>query len=184
MACRGASLRGYGRLGNQKRTGCIACPDDCRRHTLRYKFIGASIPGGLAIGDHAGHRYLGPIHPASARREIARATSLVSAAETEVQPLTVIESILAGRPALLSDIPAHRILAREFPNAFLFDRRDPTSFAMGWHRMQASLLGRESALSGRAIAKKRYGGDAFEGRLADLLRSLHAGTDGIPALQA
>jgi glycosyltransferase involved in cell wall biosynthesis len=140
----------------------------------RFKFIGARPPPGGFIDPATTslHRFLGPIDSEAAKREIARCDALVSCAEAEVQPLSAIEALMAGRPALLSDIEAHRALARLIPNVFLFDRLSPDSFHAGISGLRLAAADTARAREASAKARELFGEPAFDRRLAEILRVL------------
>ena len=140
----------------------------------RFKFIGADRPPGRASDDPAlsRHRFLGPISPDDAKLEIARSGAYVSCAEAEVQPLSVIEASMAGRPVLLSDIDAHRDLAALMPSVLLFDRTSPQSFADGYSKLRNAITDEDVARRASETAHAVFGQAAFDRRLRDILRVL------------
>lgn len=140
----------------------------------RFKFIGAVRPPELpAEGPaDAGHAFLGSLAPETATLEIARSAALVSCAEGEVQPLSVIEAALAGRPVLLSDIDAHRELAGLIPGAFLFDRGSSRSFGEGLAKLRESIPDAAAGARTRAAALALFGEAAFDRRVRDIVRIL------------
>lgn len=143
-----------------------------------FRFIGAYIPGTEKTGIYSGHEFLGHLAPQVAKRCIAESVALISCSRSEVQNLTVIESVQAGRPALLSDIPAHREMADYLPNIVLFDRTNPESFRQGWLKLQDMLMDVAGATSTSQRAKTLFGERAFDLRLAGLLDKLRYGAEG------
>ena len=141
---------------------------------VRFKFIGADRPGEHADADAAlsKHVFLGPVDPDKAKLEIARAGALVSCAEAETQNLCAIEALMAGRPVLLSDIDAHRSLARLVPNVVLFDRNSARSFGEGFAKLTEAMPDEALARSASTAASALFGEAAFDRRLADIVTLL------------
>jgi len=140
----------------------------------RFKFIGAeraAAPDDAGHGD-AAHLFLGSMDPEAARAEIARSDGFVSCSTAEVQPLSALEALMAGRPALLSDIDAHRAIAERIPNVVLFDRSSPRSFALGLARLRAARDDVAEGERARAAAAALFGQDAFDARVAKILQLL------------
>jgi glycosyltransferase involved in cell wall biosynthesis len=140
----------------------------------RFKFIGADRPPGSAPDDAtlSPHRFLGPVKPEDAKREIAAAGAFVSCAEAETQNLCAIEALIAGRPALLSDIDAHRILAALIPNVLLFDRTSAPSFGAGLAKLRVAMADEHAARMASETAQALFGPAAFDRRLGEILRVL------------
>ncbi len=157
--------------------------------TCRFKFIGADRAPAIDryIGAGAGqHLFTGKIAPEVARLQIARSAAFVSCSEAEVQPLSVVEAVMAGRPALLSDIAAHRALAQDLPNVFLYDRTSPASFADGLRRLRAAVPDEAAGREASAQAHALFSESAFDLRLAalqPLLRGESTATGQPAALQ-
>jgi len=149
--------------------------------TCQFKFIGADRPAGYADHDMspARHMFLGPVDPDKAKMEIARSCALVSCAEAETQNLCAIEALMAGRPVLLSDIEAHRVLANLVPNVILFDRKSPQSFLEGYAKLRDAIPDEDLANKASAVAKALFGAEAFDRRLTDIMKILR--TDVRPA---
>ena len=143
----------------------------------RFKFIGATRPNSDPDADigAASHAFLGLIDPERAKIEIAKSGALVSCATYEVQPLSAIEALMAGRPVLLSGIAAHRELARLVPNVYLFDQSSPQSFREGYARLRDAMPDVELASRASGVANALFGQSAFDRRLADILKVLGAG---------
>jgi glycosyltransferase involved in cell wall biosynthesis len=140
----------------------------------RFKFIGAAGPGPdhPDVAGGAEHVYAGSLEPEASRREIALSAALVSCAEAEVQPLSVVEALMAGRPALLSDIDAHRAVAERIPNVVLFDRASPQSFLAGYARLREAIADVQAGREASAAAVALFGEAAFDRRLAGILKVL------------
>lgn len=141
----------------------------------RFKFVGANRPQDSADSTGLQHKFLGLIRPEEARLEIAKAEAIVSCAEAEVQPLSVIEALIAGRPALLSDIPAHRSMADSIPNVFLFDRSSPRSFKAGVEKLIEAVPDQNLAREASRVAKALFGEASLDQRLRDLLKVIREG---------
>lgn len=140
----------------------------------RFKFIGARPPAGPGDAGTSPHLFLGPVDPDEAKLQIATSGALVSCAEAETQNLCAIEALMAGRPALLSDIDAHRSLANLVPNVVLFDRESPRSFRDGHAQLVAAMADEATARRAAATAGALFGEAAFDRRLAELLGILRA----------
>jgi len=119
--------------------------------------------------------FTGQVPPEEARAMVARSRGLISAAESEVQPLTAIEAMLSQRPVLLSDIPAHRELKEQIPTILLYDAQHIESFASGW----AALLRQRddsAALERMQLSARRlFDQAAFRGHISRLLVHVGAG---------
>ena len=136
-----------------------------------FKYIGADRPHRdpeNLIGPQ--HKFLGPVRPEVSGLEIAKSDAIVSCAEAEVQPLSVIEALMAGRPALLSDIPAHRVLADLIPNVFLFDRSSHQSFKEGLEKLAVAVPDQDVARQASRAARSLFGEAAFDERLKGILQ--------------
>lgn len=142
-----------------------------------FRFIGAPRPAHI-LDDAGGprHVFLGSVSPEVAKFEIAKSAALVSGSNGEVQPLSVIEALLAGRPALLSDIPAHQGFAATFPNVFLFDTASVNSFRRGVEQLGAVLSREDLADRARREATAIFGESAFLGRVRQMLAVIRQGT--------
>lgn len=128
-------------------------------------FVGAERPPGVPPSIH---RFPGTVSPAESKRIIALSMGLVSPSLAEAQPLTVIEATMAGRPVLLSDIPAHRELQEAMTDVVLFDASRAESFAAGFRRLEE--LAADAAVTGRlqAEALRHFGPTSF----ADSVRTI------------
>jgi glycosyltransferase involved in cell wall biosynthesis len=141
----------------------------------RFKFIGACQPDQFRHSTTGlQHQFLGAIGPEQARLEIAKSAAIVSCAAAEVQNLSAIEALIAGRPALLSDIPPHRSLSSLVPNVFLFNRSSQQSFNEGLERLLDAVPDLEAAEKASRIAKALFGEAAFDQRLGELLGVIRA----------
>ncbi len=137
----------------------------------RFKFIGAHRPErypDISLGLQ--HKFLGPVRPEDARLEIAKSDAIISCAEAEVQPLSAIEASMAGRPALLSDIPAHRVLSQLIPNVFLFDRSSHRSFSEGLVKLIDAIPDEGLAMKASRTAKALFGEACLDQRLRDIVK--------------
>jgi len=145
----------------------------------RFKFIGPERSAAHEVPRDSDipHSFLGSLEPEAARAEIARSDGYVSCSEGEVQPLSVLEALMAGRPALLSDIPAHRAIAEQVPNVVLFDRRSRQSFALGLARLRAVVNDVAAGERSRAVSVALFGQVAFDARVAAIVRLLQAKDD-------
>jgi len=142
----------------------------------RFKFIGperADAHEGARGGD-VPHSFLGSLEHETARAEIARSDGLVSCSDAEVQPLSALEALMAGRPALLSDIDAHRAIAERIPNVVLFDRSSRRSFALGLDRLRAVIHDVAAGERSRIASIALFGQAAFDARVAAILRLLQS----------
>jgi glycosyltransferase involved in cell wall biosynthesis len=165
----------------EARKGQAQLLDLARRSAVncRFKFIGAERPAAHAAVEapQSRHIFLGAMDPDKARMEIATSGALVSCAEAEVQPLSAIEALMAGRPVLLSDIEAHRVLANLVPNVFLFDRKSPQSFLEGYSKLRDAVPNENLANKASAAAKALFGTEAFDRRLTDIMKVLRGQLD-------
>ena len=144
---------------------------EASKTSCRFRFIGTSAPPPVVVdsGALARHEFLGSLDPNDAKLAIAECGALVSCAEAEVQPLSVIEALMAGRPVLVSDIEAHRELGRLVPNVFLFDRLSSDSFGAGLRELGAAIADLTTARVAREKTMELYGTSAFDQRLVELL---------------
>jgi glycosyltransferase involved in cell wall biosynthesis len=100
----------------------------------RLVFIGADRPVQLQASRHD---FTGAVSPARSKQLTAQSRGLISTSLLEAQPLAVIEALLARRPVLLSDIPAHRELKEAMPDVILFALNSVKSFVRGFHELEA-----------------------------------------------
>ena len=142
------------------------------RWECRFKFIGATRPGYAVASIPPQHRFLGLLTPEKARLEIAKSDAIVSCAEAEVQPLSAIEAMIAGRPALLSDIPAHRALAEKIPNVFLFESSSIQSFEQGVQKLTEAIPNERTAAEQSRAAQRVFSEAVFEERLRHLVKMI------------
>jgi glycosyltransferase involved in cell wall biosynthesis len=103
-------------------------------HEPRLMFIGADKP---ALPQASRHDFTGVIAPDRSKQLTAQSRGLISASVLEAQPLAVIEALLARRPVLLSDIPAHRELKEVMPDVILYALNSVESFIRGFHDLEA-----------------------------------------------
>ena len=157
----------------------------CSAAGCRFKFIGAERPAGHGDAgvSPSQHVFLGSVDPDKAKMEIARSGALVSCAEAETQNLCAIEALMAGRPVLLSDIDAHRMLADQIPNVFLFDRKSPESFLEGYAKLRDAMPNEEVASRASAVAKTLFGEAAFDRRLTDIMKVLRKDISSAAAIE-
>ncbi len=88
---------------------------------------------------------------------IHHAHAFVTASTTENQPMTVIEAICCGVPAVVPDVDGMNELVTE--NGLRFEPHDPTSLASAMRR-----LARDASLHQRCAAATRVRRDEFDGR--------------------
>jgi glycosyltransferase involved in cell wall biosynthesis len=136
-------------------------------------FVGASQPTTFSPSA-AGctWQFTGKIPPDDAKKAIASCDGLISCSTEEVQPLAVIEALMAGRPVLLSDIKAHRELADVFSNAFLFDRESASSFARGLAKLVSAKNDLAGAATNRELGLRLFGEKAFDERVSEMVAYL------------
>ena len=85
----------------------------------------------------AGATWLGHVGDAAALAALRQgAGALVHLSEAEVESLAVLECLAQGTPALLSDIPSHRALARRYPGLVEL-AGDPRSLPAAFERTRA-----------------------------------------------
>ena len=85
----------------------------------------------------AGATWLGHVGDPPARAALQRrADALVHLSEAEVESLAVLECLAQGTPAVLSDIPSHRALARRYPG-FIELAGGPESVPAAFERTRA-----------------------------------------------
>ncbi|MEJ0004930.1 MAG: glycosyltransferase family 4 protein [Steroidobacteraceae bacterium] len=132
----------------------------------RVLFLGATRPGHVQMPDLD---FTGQVPPESARSRIADSAGLISAAESEVQPLSVIEALLAGRPVMLSDIPAHRELRELMPDLILFDAADSESFRRGLRKLDRQRGDRPLLEALQQCARTHFGFETFKRNVESLL---------------
>jgi glycosyltransferase involved in cell wall biosynthesis len=139
---------------------------DGLQHEPRLMFIGADKPRQFQASRHD---FTGAIAPDLSKQLTAQSRGLISASVLEAQPLSVIEALLARRPALLSDIPAHRELKEAIPDVILFALNSVESFVRGFHELEAQW--RDTALRDRlrAGARQCFGSEAFTANVERLL---------------
>jgi glycosyltransferase involved in cell wall biosynthesis len=149
--------------------------------SCRFKFIGAERAAASSTVD-AGtpHQFPGSLAPEAARAQIASSDGFISCSVAEVQPLSALEGLMAGRPALLSAIDAHRAIADQVPNVVLYDRDSTASFAQGLGRLLAAIDDVEAGQRARAAAEALFGEAAFDRRVAEIVRLLRAGRGAPP----
>lgn len=139
--------------------------------TPRLWFVGADSPPGMPLG---AHRFLGALSPSQAKRTIAESRGLISPSLAEAQPLAAIEAVMAGRPALLSDIPAHRELKEQVPDIVLFDPGSVESFTSGFARLEQQALDPVVRRRLQADALRAYGTEGFADNVRQVLAHLRA----------
>lgn len=90
-----------------------------------------------ATVSRAGARWLGHVGDPGALAALQqRAGALVHLSGAEVESLAVLECLAHGTPAVLSDIPSHRALARRYPELVEL-AGDPQSLRAAFERMRA-----------------------------------------------
>lgn len=125
----------------------------------RVALIGPSEPEGFR-NNRLDVRFLGAQSPDQAKQIIAESRTLVSHSMAETQNLPAIEAIMAGRPCVLSDIPAHRRLAQMTPLAVMFARDEPESLDRALQRAARMSHNRLIVEAGRRMLEKVFGWDA------------------------
>jgi glycosyltransferase involved in cell wall biosynthesis len=129
-------------------------------------FVGADPPAGLAPSVH---RFLGMVAPLEAKRVIAEARGLISPSVSEAQGLAVIEAAMAGRPVLISDIPAHRELKEAVPDIILFDLDNTESFVSGFKALEEQSVDLVVRSRLRADALRAFGPERFSDNVRQIL---------------
>lgn len=135
----------------------------------RIWFIGADAPPGVQPG---AHRFLGALSPGESKRTIKQSRAIISASLAEAQPLSAIEAVMAGRPALLSDIPAHRELKQAVPDIVLFDPRNIESFVAGFTAIEAQSVDQAVRSRLQADAQRAFGPRGFAENVRQILDRL------------
>lgn len=132
-------------------------------------FVGADAPAGMPP---TAHRFLGALLPRESKRTIAGSRGLISPSLSEAQPLAAIESAMAGRPVLLSDIAAHRELKQVMPDVILFDPARIESFVGGFRALEAQST--DPVVRGRlqADAMRSFGPAGFAENVRQVLGRL------------
>jgi len=139
--------------------------------TQRIHFVGAERQ--LSVSEPQ-FSFLGSLPPDQAKRQVALSRGIITCSRAETQSLVPIEAAMACRPALLSDIPAHRELQTLMPSLILFDPDDIRSFSRGLAEMRAQwedAAGRERA---RALAIEYFGVATFDRNVSDLITRVAA----------
>ncbi len=129
------------------------------RPGTRVALIGAGEPDGFR-NNRLDVRFLGTLSPDEAKQAIAESRTLISHSMAETQNLPAMEAIMAGRPCVLSDIPAHRRIAQLTPLAVLFARDEPEALDKALHR--AARMSRNQLIieAGRRMMEKVFGWEA------------------------
>jgi glycosyltransferase involved in cell wall biosynthesis len=112
---------------------------------------------------------LGKLEPLDSKREIAKSIGLISASIAETLNISAIESIMAGRPCLLSNIEAHHELAKKFDSVFLFDFRDPIGFIVGLGRLIEATKNIDSALRNKMFAHDHYSVQIIQRKISEII---------------
>ena len=81
---------------------------------------------------------------------------------------------MAGRPALLSDIPAHSELKEQVPDIVLFDPGSVESFTSGFARLEQQALDPVVRRRLQADALRAYGTEGFADNVRQVLAHLRA----------
>ena len=120
---------------------------------------------------------VGPVVPAEVRTFIAAcdAVALPSTYASECQPLAIIEAMLAGRELIVADTLPLRATVGNYPAMFV--KRTPTSIAAV---LRSRLNDRKRlqivSAADLAEAARRFAPDAFDRRMAGILKALHGRT--------
>jgi glycosyltransferase involved in cell wall biosynthesis len=109
------------------------------------------------------------LEPLDSKREIAKSIGLISASIAETLNISAIESIMAGRPCLLSNIEAHHELAKKFDSVFLFDFRDPIGFIVGLGRLIEATKNIDSALRNKMFAHDHYSVQIIQRKISEII---------------
>ncbi|MCK6505832.1 glycosyltransferase family 4 protein [Myxococcota bacterium] len=123
-----------------------------------------------------GVRFTGPLHGARRDALLSNARALVLPSRLEGFPLAPLESLAAGRPVLLSDIPPHRELLEDTEAGWLVSPGvEPWTAAL--RQLVATPQARLAAMgaAGRAHVLSRYGWDDIADRTVGLYRQVMAG---------
>lgn len=129
-------------------------------------FIGCDRPPSVP---EPRYRFAGALPPDQARSAIAHSRGVISCSQIETQSLIPIEAAMARRPALLSDIPAHRELKALLPSIILFDTDDLQSFRRGLAALREQWDDAAAREQARAVAREHFGTTAFDRNVAQLL---------------
>lgn len=124
---------------------------------IRFNFIGANKPPSIT---DTRHHFCGQVPVMLAKALIAGSSGLISAAQSEAQPLTVIESAMSGKPVLLSDIAAHRELKQLIPSIVTFDSKDAESFKAAFEAISQQT--QRELKDGARLAEMYFGHSAFD----------------------
>jgi len=134
-------------------------------------FVGADPPPGMPP---TAHRFLGTLPPRESKRLIAQSRGLISPSLAEAQPLAAIEAVMAARPVLLSDIPAHRELKQAVPDIILFDPGRVESFVSGFKALEEQSSDQVVRSRLRAAALRNFGPEGFAENVRQVLGRLPA----------
>ena len=104
-------------------------------------------------------------------REGVTACLLHNDPASETQNFAAIEALLARRPVLLSDIPAHRELKRLVPDLLLFDAGDFASFEKGTSALAEQWIDHDLRARLQANARQFFGRQVFDARVTQWLES-------------
>lgn len=140
-----------------------------RGQPMSIQFVGASRPPGIL---DEGLAFTGKVPLHEARRRISSSRGVISASVAEVQPLVPIEALLAGRPVLLSDIPAHRELRDLVADVLLFDPDDLQSFERGVAALEHQWQDQALRLRMAQTAQLHFGRESFDRSLGWLLEQV------------
>jgi glycosyltransferase involved in cell wall biosynthesis len=121
-------------------------------------FIGTNKPPWIKDTRHVFH---GEVTCERSKALIANSNGLVSASLSEVQPLSVIEAMMAGIPVLLSDIPAHRELKEAIPDILLFNPCSFNSFLAGFNDLIIQYSKKQIRDSYRFKSEVEFGEEQF-----------------------
>jgi glycosyltransferase involved in cell wall biosynthesis len=97
------------------------------------------------------------LSPSECIAQISNSLALISASYFETQNLVALEAIQAGKPVLLSNIAAHRILSKRFSNVELFDLNDVNGYRLGLEKLYEHANNRERCFANSEFARSIYG---------------------------
>jgi hypothetical protein len=133
--------------------------DDLRPGT-RIAAIGAVEPTGYPSSRLNIH-FLGPLLPSDARRTLAESRVFLSNSSAETSNLAAIEALMAGRTAVLSDIPAHRYLTTLTPLAILFQLNSRDSLSSALARAESECLNEQKIQASIASINAVFGWEQY-----------------------
>lgn len=126
---------------------------------ITVNFVGADRPNNVYASSH---NFWGRVSMLTAKQLIANSRGYISASLTEVQPLSLIESLMFGLPVLVSNIPAHKEFKDIFPEIVLFKNNDANSFCQGYLEVLEQNKNTARLEKNRLLANELFGWSKFE----------------------